>query len=87
VYDTTTVPLSLFGDTIILKPRSVADELQDLILAVIVKDGKSVTAETVKEYQIQLNTALDHIVAEAEQEYDNKEYVSLADLKRENNHV
>jgi AbrB family looped-hinge helix DNA binding protein len=75
------------GDTIILKPRSVADELQDLILADIVRDGKPVTAETVKEYQAKLNKALDHLVAEAEQEYSSKEYVSLADLKQENNHV
>ena len=72
---------------IILKPRSVADELQDLILADIVKDGKSVTQETVREYQTKLNKALDHIVAEAEQKYNSKEDVSLTDLKRENNHV
>jgi len=81
------VSASANGDTIILKPRNIADELQELILADIVKDGKSVTPETVKEYQMQLNKALDHMVAEAEQEYNNKEYVSLAELKRENNHV
>ncbi|BBB92249.1 MAG TPA: AbrB/MazE/SpoVT family DNA-binding domain-containing protein [Methylomusa anaerophila] len=75
------------GDTIVLKPRSIADELQELVLADIVKDGKLVTPETVKKYQTQLNKALDHMVAEAEQEYNNKEYVSLADLKQENNHV
>lgn len=72
------------GDIIILKPRNIADELQELILADIVKDGKRVTPENVKEYQMQLNKALDHMVAEAEQEYDNKEYVSLDDLKRKN---
>ena len=72
------------GDIIILKPRNIADELQELILADIVKDGKRVTPENVKEYQVQLNKALDHMVAEAEQEYDNKEYVSLDDLKRKN---
>ncbi len=81
------VKIIVDGDTIILKPRSIADELQELILTNIVKDGKQVTPETVKEYQMQLNKALDHMVAEAEQEYNNKEYMSLADLKRENNHV
>ena len=75
------------GDIIILKPRSIGDELQELILADIAKDGKIITPETIKEYQTQLNKALDHMVAEAEQEYNNKEYVSFADLKRENNHV
>lgn len=81
------VKIIVDGDTIILKPRSIADELQELIMADIIKDGKKVTTETVKEYQIRLNKALDLMVAEAEQEYQNKEYVSLADLKRENNHV
>lgn len=81
------VKIIVHGETIILKPRTVADELQDIILADIVKDGKSVTQETIREYQTKLNKALDHIVAEAEQEYNRKEYVSLADLKRENNNV
>lgn len=75
------------GDTIMLKPRSIADELQELILADIAKDGKQITPETVKKYQMQLNKALSHMVAEAEQEYSNKEYVPLVDLKRENDHV
>lgn len=75
------------GDTIILKPRNIADELQELIWADIIKDGNQVTPEAVKEYQMRLNKALEHMVAEAEQEYKNKEYVSLADLKRENGHV
>lgn len=75
------------GERIILKPRTVADELQDLILADIAKDGKPINQGTVKEYQVKLNKALDSIVAEAEQEYNKKEYVSLDDLKRDNENV
>ncbi len=69
------------GEKIILMPRTVADELQDLILAEIAKDGKLVNEETFKEYQIKINQALDKMVALADQEYNAKEYVPLADLQ------
>lgn len=72
------------GEQIILRPRTVADELQDLLLAEIARDGKPVNETTVKEYQQKLNRALDKMVAEAEQEYNAKEYVSLAELKGDN---
>ncbi len=72
------------GEKIILKPRTVADELQDMIMAEIARDGKVVNQETIKEYQIKLNEALDKVVAEADQEYNAKEYVSLADLQGDN---
>ncbi len=75
------------GENIILKPRTIADELQDLIVAEIVKNGKTVTEKTIREYQLKLNKAFDTMVAEAELEYTQKEYVSLADLKRENKNV
>jgi AbrB family looped-hinge helix DNA binding protein len=75
------------GEQIILKPRTISDELQDLILADIVKDGKPVSEETIKEYQVKLNKALDSLVAEGEQEYRAKRYVPLSDLKRENKNV
>ncbi|WP_371366353.1 hypothetical protein SRRS_07470 [Sporomusa rhizae] len=81
------VKIIIEGEQIILKPRTISDELQDLIRADIAKDGKIVTEQTVKEYQVQLNKALDSLVAEAEQEYSKKEYVSLSDLKRENENV
>ncbi|MBP2636787.1 MAG: SpoVT / AbrB like domain protein [Firmicutes bacterium] len=76
------VKIIIDGEQIILKPRTISDELQDLIRADIAKDGKPVTEQTVKEYQVQLNKALDSLVAEAEQEYSKKEYVSLSDLKK-----
>ncbi len=79
------IKIIIDGEQIILKPRTVADELQDLIRADLAKDGKPVTEETVKEYQTKLNKALDAVVAEAEQEYKAKKYVTLADLKREDN--
>jgi len=72
------------GEQIILKPRTVADELHDIILAEITKDGKPVNDETIKEYQIKLNQALDVMVDAADQEYNAKEYVSLADLQGDN---
>jgi AbrB family looped-hinge helix DNA binding protein len=75
------------GENIILKPRTIADELQDLILTDIVKDGKAVTEETIRKYQTKLNKAFDAMVAEAEQEYNKKEYVSLAELKQENGNL
>jgi AbrB family looped-hinge helix DNA binding protein len=75
------------GESIILKPRTIADELQDLVIADIVKDGKAVTEKNIREYQTKLNKAFDIIVAEAELEYNKKEYVSLAELKRENENV
>lgn len=81
------VKIIIDGEQIILKPRTISDELQDLIRADIAKDGKPVTEQMVKEYQVQLNKALDSLVAEAEQEYSKKEYVSLSDLKRENENV
>jgi looped-hinge helix DNA binding domain, AbrB family len=81
------IKIIIDGEQIILKPRTISDELQDLIRADIAKDGKPVTEQTVKEYQVQLNKALDSLVAEAEQEYNKKEYVSLSNLKRENENV
>lgn len=56
------------GETIILKPRTIADGLQDLVIADILKDRKTVTGKTIREYQIKLNKAFDTIVTEAEQE-------------------
>ena len=53
----------------------------------IAKDGRLVTEQTIKEYQAQLNYALERMVAEAEQEYNTKEFVTLADLKREEGNV
>ena len=81
------IKIMVDGETIILKPRTVADELHDLILADIVKDGKAVTEEIVREYKTKLNKAFDAMVAEAEEEYKKNEYVSLAELKRENENV
>jgi AbrB family looped-hinge helix DNA binding protein len=72
------------GENIILKPRTVADELHELILIDLARDNKPITEETIREYQVKLNKAVDDLVVEAEQEYSKKEYVSLADLKREN---
>lgn len=81
------VKIIVNGEDIILKPRTVADELQDLILVDIAKDGKAVTEEAIQEYKVKLNRALDDLVAEAEQEYSKKEYVSLDDLKQDNENV
>lgn len=69
------------GEQITLRLRTVADELQDLIFTDIAKTGKKISGEIVKEYQVKLNQAIDKIVAEADQEYGNKEYVSLNDLR------
>lgn len=81
------VKIIVDGENIILKPRTVADELRDLIRDDIEKDGKPVTEETIRMYQTKLNKALDAMVAEAEGEYKDKEYVSLAELKQENENV
>lgn len=74
-------------EQIILKPRSFGEELKDLIFSDLARDGKPVSEQTVKEYQTQINRALDSLVAEAENEYGKKEYVSLADLKQETENV
>lgn len=81
------VKIIVDGETIILKPRTVADELHDLILADIEKDGKPVTGETIRIYQTKLNKAFDTMVAEAEEEYLKKEYMSLAEFKQEDSNV
>jgi len=81
------VKIIVDGETIILKPRTISDELQDLILTDIVKDGKIVTEKTIRKYQTKLNKAFDDMVAEAELEYSKKEYMSLTELKRENENV
>ncbi|NLW48241.1 MAG: AbrB/MazE/SpoVT family DNA-binding domain-containing protein [Firmicutes bacterium] len=81
------VKIVVEGENIILKPRTVADELCDLIRDDIEKDGKTVTEETIRMYQIKLNQAFDAMVAEAEGEYNRQEYVSLAELKQENENV
>lgn len=75
------------GENIIFKPRTIADEFQDLILADIVKDGKNVSEATIREYKNKLNKALDHMVAETGQQYGNREYVSLTKLKQGKDNV
>lgn len=54
------------GEQIILQPRTVLDELQHIIHDSITKDGKIVNEWTVKEYQVKVKKALDHLVAEAD---------------------
>ncbi|MPL67829.1 hypothetical protein SDC9_13532 [bioreactor metagenome] len=75
------------GEQIIIKPRTVADEFQELILTDLAKDSKPINEATIREYHIKLNKALDTLVADAECEYRKKEYISLDDLKKENEHV
>ncbi len=75
------------GEQIILKPRTVADELQDLIRADLAKEGKLINEETVKAYQAKIAQALDSMVAEAEKEYNAKQYITLSQLKQENGDV
>lgn len=81
------VKIIVDGEQIIIKPRTISDELKDLVIAELAREGKPATQDAVKEYQMQLNRALDSLVAEAEQEYSKKEYVSLAELKRDNENV
>jgi len=69
------------GEQIILKPRSIADEFKEFILADIARDGKPITEQTIKEYQTAFNQTLDTMVMEAEEEYKNKKFVSLDELK------
>ena len=71
------------GGQIILQPRTVADELQNIVLDSIAKDGKLATEETVKEYQAKIKTALDTMITEADDEYCKKEYMTLDDLKQD----
>lgn len=75
------------GEQIILIPRTVEDDLQELIYTSIVKDGKLVNEETVKEYKAKVRKALDKMADEANQEYNEKEYMTLADLEREEENV
>ena len=75
------------GETIILKPRTIADELHDLIINDIAKDGKEVNQENIREYKTKLNKAFDDVVNEANQKIARKEYISLTDLKRGNDYV
>jgi len=71
------------GEQIILTPRRVADEVEDFILSDISRDGKSINEDTIREYKVVINKTLDRMVAEATEEYNKKQYVSLSDLKRE----
>ncbi len=73
------------GEQIILKPRSIADEFKEFILADIARDGKPITEQTIKEYQTAFNKTLDTMVMEAEEEYKSKQYISLEELKRKQN--
>ena len=75
------------GESIILKPRTIADELHDLIVNDILKDGREVTQENIKKYQTKLNKAFDDMVNETNQEFFKKEYISLVDLKHGRNNV
>lgn len=81
------VKIIVDGETITLKPRTIADELEDLVLADIVKNGEDITKEIIQKYQTKLNKAFDIMIAETEQEYSRKEYVSFAKLKQENENV
>ena len=69
------------GEQIILKPRTVADELQDIILAEIAKDGKSINEETIRQYKLKLNQALDKMVATADQQYTAVDQLNVRRLK------
>ena len=72
---------------IVLQPRTLENELYDIIISSIVKDGKQVTKETFEEYQAKFRIAIDTIAAEADEAYVRKEYISLAELKREAGNV
>ncbi len=81
------VKIIVDGEIITLKPRTIADELEDLVLADIVKNGEDITKEIIQKYQTKLNKAFDIMIAETEQEYSRKEYVSLTKLKQESENV
>ena len=72
---------------IVLQPRTVEDELQDIIAFSILKDGKEITKDTVKEYRAKIKQAIDRMVDDATDAYINKDYLTLAELKSENKDV
>ena len=74
-------------EIIILKPRTIADELHDLILDDMVKEGKAVNQKNIRECKIKLNKAFDDMVDAVNQELARKEYLSLNDLKSGNDRV
>ncbi|MBP2651474.1 MAG: SpoVT / AbrB like domain protein [Firmicutes bacterium] len=78
------VKLIVDGEQIIIKPHTVADQLQDIIRADLAKEGKTVNEDTVKEYQAKIAQAVDALVVEADREYNAKQYITLAQLKKEN---
>ena len=75
------------GEQIILRPRTISDELEQYILADLERDGKPINEETITEYKLALNKALDKLVAESEQEYQKRQYATLDDLRREDENV
>ena len=73
------------NERIVLQPRSLEDDVRDFISTAIVKDGKKISGETLKEYHAKFRTAIDLMVADAEAEYEAGKYISFDDLKRELN--
>lgn len=67
------VKIIVDGERIILQPKTVQDELQNIIQDSITKDGKPVNEETVKEYQVKVKKILDQIISAADLEYNRKE--------------
>ena len=67
------VKIIVDGEQIILQPKTVQDELQNIIHDSITKDGKNINEETVKEYQVKVKKILEQIISAADLEYNRKE--------------
>ena len=72
---------------IVLQPRTLEDELQDIVASSILKDGKEITKDTIKEYRARIRQAIDRMADDAADAYKNKNYLTLAELKSENKDV
>lgn len=79
--------VSVEKEKIILQPRTLEDEVQDIVAFSIMKDGKKVSKETIKEYQAKLHKAIDKMAKEADEAYQKGDYVTLAELKSEKKNV
>jgi len=77
------IRVSVEKGKIVLQPRTMEDELKEIVVFFILKDGKQVTKDTMREYQEKLRLAIDRMAEDAEEAYKNKDYLSLAELKRE----
>ena len=68
--------ISVENGKVVLQPRGIADEIEDIIFERLKEDGQRMTEQNIKHYQRLINQAFDRMIAEARAEYERGEVVT-----------